>query len=164
MTMPPVKTVFGSIDNYQKGTIEIINDDPRHYVFSNVFEVANNSGPYEKIAVGKNMEYVIEALRAEGASQWFTCAHDEFAVLMDGEVRVDFIKLDSPVTSGEGTMLAGDEPAGKAMGHIVLRQGHQCLLPAGCAYRFTAQRRGVLIVQTILGKLTVQKWASICLH
>ena len=64
--------------------VEIINDDPRHYAFSNIFEVASNAKPYEKIAVGKNMEYVVEAIRAEGTSAWRTAAHDEFVLVMDG--------------------------------------------------------------------------------
>ena len=58
-------TRFGSLDQYEKGHIEIINDNPKNYVFSNVFEVAGKSKPYEKVAVAKNLEYVIEAIRAE---------------------------------------------------------------------------------------------------
>ncbi|HZX77300.1 hypothetical protein [Lysobacter sp.] len=159
----PVKTVFGSIDQYEKGRIEIVSGEARHYVFSNVFEVAASSAPYEKVVVGKNMEYVIEALRADGRSAWFTCAHDEFVISMDGEVRVDFLKLDQPAT-GEGTVLAGPEPAGRPMGHILLGKGHQCLLPTGAAYRFTADRPCALVLQTVLGPLSVQKWKDICLQ
>ena len=62
------KTVFGSLDNFSKGRIDIINDDPKHYVFSNLFEVAKKSKPWEKVAVGINQEYVLEAIRAEGQS------------------------------------------------------------------------------------------------
>ena len=36
-------TVFGSINDYQKGSIEIVSGDPKHYVFSNIFEVASKS-------------------------------------------------------------------------------------------------------------------------
>jgi len=46
-------TRFGSLDNYEKGHIEIINDNPKNYAFSNVFEVASGAKPYEKIAVAK---------------------------------------------------------------------------------------------------------------
>jgi hypothetical protein len=56
-------TVFGSLKDYRKGSIEITQGSPRHYVFSNIFEVAANSAPYEKVVVGKNLEYVIETLR-----------------------------------------------------------------------------------------------------
>ena len=38
--MATYHTVFGSLGKYEKGTIEIVNDDPKHYVYSNVFEVA----------------------------------------------------------------------------------------------------------------------------
>ncbi|HEY2605412.1 MAG TPA: hydroxyquinol 1,2-dioxygenase [Paraburkholderia sp.] len=164
MTESSFHTVFGSLDGYRKGEIEITSGDSRHYVFSNVFEVASVSAPYEKVVVGKNLEYVIEALRTEGQSTWFACAHDEFVILMDGEVRIDFIKLDTPPKSGTGSVDAGSQPAGRAMGHVVLRRGHQALLPAGCAYRFSAQTNGVALLQTMVGELSVQKWADICVH
>ena len=57
--MSEYKTVFGALNDYQKGHMEIINDDPKAYPFSNIFEVANKSAPYEKVVVGKNLEYVI---------------------------------------------------------------------------------------------------------
>ncbi len=164
MTSTTFKTEFGSLEHYRKGGIELTQGSAQHYVFSNVFEVASQSAPYEKVVVGKNLEYVIETLRAEGVSPWFTCAHDEFAILLDGEARIDFIAPPQPVTAGQGTVLAGDAPAGKAMGHVILRKGHQALLPAGAAYRFTASRAGVLLVQTRIGELSVEKWADICLH
>jgi hypothetical protein len=157
-------TVFGSISDYQKGNIEIVSGDPRHYVFSNVFEVASRSRPYERVVVAKNLEYVQEVMRAEGASPWFTCAHDEFALCMDGEVTVEFLKLAAPAPTGNGAVLAGEQPDGQRIGLIRLRRGHQALLPACCAYRFTATRLGVILQQTILGELSVQKWNEICLH
>lgn len=163
MTSTAFKTVFGSLDNYQKGSVEIVKGKASHYVFSNVFEVAERSAPYEKVVVGKNLDYVIETLRAEGRSPWFTCAHDEFAISMDGDIRVDFLKLDTPLIEGEGTRLAGESPKGKPMGYVLLKRGHQCLLPVGCAYRFESAKPGVLLLQTILGPLSVQKWADICL-
>jgi hypothetical protein len=164
MTETSFHTVFGSLDAYRKGEIEITSGSASHYVFSNIFEVASKSAPYEKVVAGKNLDYVVEVLRTEGQSPWFACAHDEFAILMDGEVRIDFIKLDTPPGSGTGTVLAGVEPQGRTMGHVVLRRGHQALLPAGCAYRFNASKAGVALVQTMAGELSVQKWADICLH
>lgn len=163
MSTAAPQTTFGSLDRYQKGGIEVIQGQASHYAFSNVFEVAEKSSPYEKVVVGLNLGYVIEVLRAEGQSPWFTCAHDEFAISMDGEVRVDFLELDSPLNEGEGTRLAGERPQGKPMGYVLLGRGHQCLLPAGCAYRFDASRPGVLLQQTIQGPLSVEKWADICL-
>jgi hypothetical protein len=48
------------------------NDDPRNYAFSNIFEAASKSEPYEKVAVAKNLKYVLETIRAEGTSPWYT--------------------------------------------------------------------------------------------
>ena len=159
-------TVFGSLAKHEKGTIEIIADDPKHYVYSNVFEVAAVSKPYEKVAVAKNLEYVIEAIRAEGTSPWMACSHDEFVVVMDGEVEVEYVKLQDPATVApagkDGTVLVQGEPAGRRMGRVRLKRGHQALLPAGAAYRFRASRPSAMIQQTIAGELTVQRWGEIC--
>ncbi|WP_036991063.1 cupin domain-containing protein [Metapseudomonas furukawaii] len=163
MSTAAFRTVFGSLDDYRKGSIEIIQGEARHYAFSNIFEVADQSAPYEKVVVGLNLGYVIETLRADGQSPWYTAAHDEFAISVDGEVRVDFLKLDEPLVEGDGTRLAGPQPKGRPMGYVLLKRGHQALLPAGCAYRFDSPRPGVLLVQTIQGPLSVEKWADICL-
>ncbi|MBT8769222.1 cupin domain-containing protein [Metapseudomonas boanensis] len=163
MSTAAFRTVFGSFDDYRKGSIEIIQGEARHYAFSNIFEVARQSAPYEKVVVGLNLGYVIETLRAEGQSPWYTCAHDEFAISVDGDVRVDFLKLDEPLVDGEGTCLAGEQPKGRPMGYVLLKRGHQCLLPAGCAYRFESACPSVVLLQTIQGPLSVEKWADICL-
>jgi hypothetical protein len=159
-------TRFGSLDNYEKGHIEIINDQPRNYAFSNVFEVASKSRPYEKVAVGKNLEYVIEAIRAEGTSGWMAAGHDEFCIVMDGEVTVELVKLDDAEavapSAKQGTVAVAGEPAGRKMGTIRLKRGHQALLPKGAAYRFVSAKPSVMVQQTIVGDLTVQKWAEIC--
>jgi hypothetical protein len=159
-------TVFGSLEKYEKGSLSIINDNPKYYCYSNVFEVASNSRPYEKVAVAKNLEYVIEAVRTEGASPWYAAAHDEFVVVMDGDVMVTFVELarDTVPAGKEGTVQLAGNPVGKKMGSIRLKRGHQALLPKGAAYRFESAKPGVLLVQTIVGELTVQKWAEICAH
>jgi hypothetical protein len=156
-------TRFGSLGDYEKGGVEIINDDPRHYAFSNVFEVASNAKPYEKIAVGTNMEYVLEAIRAEGTSAWRTAAHDEFALVMDGELEITFVKLDeSPLPAdAQGSVALDSEPAGRPMGRVVARRGHMTLLPGGAAYRFSAARPSVILQQTIAGPDTQYRWAEI---
>lgn len=158
-------TEFGSLKNFTKGGIDIINDDPKHYVFSNMFEVASRSKPWEKIAVGINQEYVLEAIRAEGNSGWYSCDHDESVLCMDGSVEINFVKLDTPVAADGkgGAVLVSGEPVGKKMGHVVLQRGHQALLPKGSAYSFTAKETGVLLQQTIVGDLTKQRWAETCL-
>lgn len=163
MSNAAFRTVFGSLDDHRKGSIEIIQGEAHHYAFSNIFEVAAKSAPYEKVVVGLNLGYVIETLRAEGLSPWYSCAHDEFVISVDGEVRVDFLKLAQPLTEGEGTQVAGEQPKGRPMGYVLLKRGHQALLPAGCAYRFESARPGVLLLQTIKGPLSVEKWADICL-
>ena len=37
-----------------------------------------------------------ESVRAEGTSPWYACAHDEFAVCMDGNIAIEYVKLDAP--------------------------------------------------------------------
>ena len=164
----PISTIFGSLEDHTQGDAEIISGSVKHYVFSNIFAVAAKSAPYEKVVVAKNLEYVMEAIRAEGTSPWFACSHDEFVIDMDGDVTIEFVKLNEPNTVAprdrEGTVGVSGEPAGRRMGTIELKRGHQALLPAGAAYRFTAARPGVLLMQTILGPLSVQKWADICMH
>lgn len=162
--MTDVKTVFGSLGNYQKGGVEIINDDPKNYVFSNVFEVAEKSKPYERVAVGKNFEYVIEAVRAEGTSPWYSCAHDEFALVMDGKVEVRLMKPTKPLVAAEknGAIRLADAPEGRKMGRVVAGRGHMTLLPKGSAYQFHADRPSVVTIQTIQGEVTIERWAEIC--
>src|SRR5258708_21522163 len=104
--MSSPQTQFGSLASYQKGGVEVINDDPKHYVFSNVFEVASKFKPYERVAVGKDLRYVIEAVRAEGNSPWYSATHDESVVIMDGEVEIHFIKPD-PAQVPPGKKRAG---------------------------------------------------------
>jgi hypothetical protein len=160
-------TKFGSLRHYVKGAIEIINDDPKNYAFSNVFEVCAKSAPYEKVVVGKNLSYVIEALRAEGTSSWFCAPHDEFALVMDGVVEVDLVKLDDATGAlppgAQGSARIDGDPAGRKMGRMKLGRGHQALLPRGAAYRFrNAGAAGVLLLQTMLGAHSVQRWSEIC--
>lgn len=161
-------TVFGSLDHYEQGSAEIISGNVKHYAFSNVYAVAAHAKPYEKVVVGKNLEYVLEAIRAEGTSPWYAASHDEFVLNMDGAVEIAFVKLDAPDAvaphSKEGTVLVAGEPAGKKMGLIRLRKGHQAILPRGAAYRFVAAEPAVLLQQTVLGDLSVQKWAQICMQ
>ncbi|WP_445115338.1 hydroxyquinol 1,2-dioxygenase [Acinetobacter sp. WZC-1] len=157
-------TKFGSLDNYEKGTIQLIQGKASNYAFSNIFEVAGNAQPYDKTVVGMNQKYIIESVRAEGTSAWYTCSHDEFVIAMDGEVRVDFLKLNQAIDSAiEGTQLAGEQPDGQPMGYVVLKQGHQALLPAGSAYRFNSQKPATILIQTIKGPLSLEKWDEICL-
>ena len=166
--MGKYETDFGSIHQFRKGGATVIYGDAKKYVFSNMFEVASKAKPYERTAVAKNFEYVIESIRAEGTSDWYTTAHDEFVLSMDGEVEVHLVKLDDPDSvvdpESEGAHKLKGDPEGRKMGRIVLRQGHMAMLPVGAAYRFHANKVCTLMIQTIDGPETLHKWAEICQH
>jgi hypothetical protein len=49
------------------------------------------------------------------------------------------------------------------MGRIKARRGHLSLLPVGAAYQFHSPDPGVLLIQTILGSQTIERWAEICI-
>ncbi len=158
-------TVFGSLDKYEKGRVEVINDNAKNYAFSNVFEICSRSKPYEKVVMGINQIYVLEAIRTEGNSPWYSAAHDEFALCMDGEVEIHLVKLDQSIVTDpdkNGAVKLNGEPVGKKMGWMKLTRGHQGMLPANSAYQFRSAKPGVIVLQTTLGDLSVQKWADIC--
>ena len=156
-------THIGSLDSYEKGTIEL-RDDLRKYAFSNVFEVAGAAAPFERVAVAQNLEYVAEAVRIEGESPWYAAPHDVFAIVMDGEITFNFVKLADDQVPGHsgGAARLGAEPNGPRMGRVVARRGHQVLLPKGAAYQLTAPKPAVAIVQTMDGPETVKRWSQIC--
>lgn len=160
------QTRFGSLASYEKGRVEPITDDVKNYAFSNCFEIASRSKPYERVVFGQNQIYVLEAVRAEGVSPWYTCAHDEFALCMDGEVEVHLVKLQAaqqvPDAEHNGAVLVEGEPQGRKMGWMKLKRGHQGMLPKNCAYQFRSARPGVLVIQTCKGQVSVEKWAEIC--
>lgn len=156
-------THVGSLDAYEKGVIEL-SDDLRKYAFSNVYEVAGTARPFERVAVVQNLEYVAEVVRIEGDSPWYAAPHDEFAVVMDGEVTFRFVQLaDDQVPGHEGgAARLGGEPNGPAMGRVTARRGHQVLLPKGAAYQLSSARPAVAILQTRDGPETVKRWSEIC--
>lgn len=166
MPQAAYETRFGSLEHYEKGQVQIIDDDVKHYAFSNCFEIASKAKPYERVVFGQNQIYVLEAVRAEGESPWFTSAHDEFALDMDGEVEIHLVKLDAdqciPDAEHLGAVLVRGEPRGQRMGWMKLKRGHQALLPKNTAYRFRAARPSVVVIQTCKGELSVERWAEIC--
>ncbi len=159
-------TRFGSLKHFEKGGVQPIADDVKNYAFSNCFEIASKSRPYERVVFGQNQIYVLETVRAEGDSPWFTCAHDEFALVMDGEVDVHLIQLDAgqrvPDENHNGAVLVEGDPQGTKMGWMRLRRGHQALLPKNAAYQFRSAEPGVVVLQTCKGDLSVERWAEIC--
>lgn len=160
------ETNFGSMKSFVKGRVEAIADDVKHYAFSNCFDIASKSKPYEKVVFGKNQIYVLEAIRADGVSPWFTCAHDEFILNMDTDVEVHLIKLESDQAVKDpeknGAVLVNGEPRGQKMGWMKLKRGHQGLLPKNTAYQLRAIEPSVVVLQTCQGDLSVEKWADIC--
>lgn len=160
------QTRFGSLASYDKGRVEPITDDVKNYAFSNCFEVASKSKPYERVVFGQNQIYVMEVARAEGNSPWYTCAHDEFALCMDGETEIHLVQLDAaqqvPDAEHNGAVLVEGEPKGKKMGWLKLKRGHQGLLPKNSAYQFRSAKPAVLVIQTCKGQVSVEKWAEIC--
>ena len=157
-------TRFGSLADYDKGGVDAIDDDPVHYAFSNIFEVAANSAPWEKVAVAKNQHYVLEAIRAEGLSGWRTASHDEFALVMDGVVEVDLVALEQPLAPADhaGSVAIDGEPQGRPMGREIAGRGHMALLPANAAYQLRAEEPAAVLLQTIAGDDTIERWAEIC--
>ncbi len=166
MTTVSYTTEFGSLDKFDKGGVQIIDDDVKHYAFSNCFEVASKAKPYEKVVFGQNQIYVLETLRAEGTSPWYTCAHDEFALSMDGEVEIHLVKLAGAQVVADveknGAVLVQGEPQGRRMGWMRIKRGHQALLPKNAAYQFRSAKPAVLILQTCKGELSIERWAEIC--
>ena len=152
MTTHQYVTQFGSLNSYQKGRVENITDDVRNYAFSNCFEIAGKSKPWEKVVFGQNQIYVLETIRAEGTSPWFTCAHDEFLLSMDGEMEVHLVQLEGDQigadTEKNGSVIVQGEPKGKKMGWMKLSRGHQALLPKNTAYQIRAAKPCVAILQT----------------
>lgn len=164
-----VTTVFGSIDSYVKGGVEITgNEEARDYLFSNMYEVAGKAEPWERIVVAKNLENTVECIRAEGDSPWYICSHDETALLMQGSLETHFIKPAAsglvPADENEGSVKLAGRPEGQEMGHVKATRGHLVLLPAGAAYQFRAGELGVILLQTLLGDESIEKWAEICQH
>lgn len=158
-------TQFGSLSDYDKGGVDAIDDDPKHYAFSNIFEVASDAKPWEKVAVARNQQYVLEVIRAEGTSEWRTAAHDEFALVMDGRIEVELVELPAESQAPpdkEGSIRLDGEPSGRPMGRVVARRGHMTLLPANAAYRLHADQPAAILLQTILGDDTIERWAEIC--
>ena len=166
MAQTAYQTVFGSLSKFEKGGVQNIDDNVKNYAFSNCFEIASKARPYEKVVFGQNQIYVLETIRAEGTSPWYTCAHDEFALSMDGEVEIHLVKLGPeqtvPDTEHNGAVLVKGEPKGAKMGWMKIRRGHQALLPKNTAYQFRVAKPAVLVQQTCKGDLSVERWAEIC--
>jgi len=163
------RTKFGSLDNFEKGGIEITGrETPGRYLFSNMFEVAANSAAWERTVVAKNLEFTIEVSRTEGDSPWYVCSHDETVLVMEGAFEVHFVKPADdgvvPPEETEGAVRLATQPEGAKMGHVAASRGHLTLLPAGAAYQLRSPQAGVALYQSVLGEESIEKWADICLR
>jgi len=70
------------LEDYVKGDLEIINDNPKVLRVFQRIRSADKSAPYEKVVVALNLGYVLETLRARPIP-WFAASHDEFAIVLD---------------------------------------------------------------------------------
>lgn len=150
----------GSMKKYTKGNLLIINDKPIRYAMSNIFEIGSTwPKAYDRVAVAKNGPYVIACFRAEGEdSSWWYMPHDEYAFLVEGEVRVDYVEPRTQLATGPHQTVAGVD-----MGHILMRDGSLASLPARVAYRMRAPRKSLLLLQTKDSPWITYAWKEICL-
>ena len=160
--MATYTTAFASLDRYDKGGVEVINDDPKNYVFSNMFDVASAAALGEG---GGGQEHGVRARGRAGrghlewraapttSSRWWSTARWWSSCSTRPSRRS---------TRAQGSVAVAGEPAGTPMGRITAGRGHMALLPAGRCYRFHAERPGVILLQTIEGPDTVYRWADIC--
>ncbi len=160
-------TVFATTENYIKGGVEITGKEAAgHYLFSNMFEVAASAQAWERVVLAKNLEFTIEVMRAEGNSPWFACGHDETALIVQGASAIHFLKPDEmaqmPGEDKDGAVVLADEPTGKKMGYVDAKCGHLSLLPGGSAYQFQSNELSVVLIQSVLGDVSIEKWAEIC--
>ena len=161
------QTQFGSLDRLRQGRRA---DDLRRRQELRVLQLLSRSraraSRTRRSCFGQNQIYVLECLRADGASPWYTCAHDEFALVMDGEVEIHLVKLQGeqivPDAEHNGAVLVKGEPKGAKMGWMKLTRGHQGMLPKNTAYQFKSAKPGVVVLQTCKGDLSIERWAQIC--
>ena len=87
---------------------------------------------------------------------------------MQGEMEIHFIAVSDantkPAADSSGAIRLAGTPVGAKMGHVVLERGHMALLPANAAYQMRARSLGVVLLQSIEGAESVQRWAAICQH
>jgi hypothetical protein len=79
-------------------------------------------------------------------------------------VTIDLLDPDSVTVNSSmtGSIAVKGEPSGKNMGQIVATRGHMSLLPANRCYRMSAADASVVLLQTIIGPDTVERWSEIC--
>ena len=157
--MTEYTTELGSLDSYRKGGAHIIDDDPRNYVFSNVFEAAANprrsSGFAWRRTWNTSSRSCAPRAPRRGSRRGTTSSPCAWTAPS---------RWPSPGTRAQRRKATGldGEPDGPRMGRIKTGRGHLALLPGGAAYRIAAVRPSVVLFQSIDGPLTAHKWADIC--
>ena len=53
MTQTAYKTVFGSLDQYEKGGVQLIDDKVTNYAFSNCFEIVG--GQWQELVMNNKL-------------------------------------------------------------------------------------------------------------
>src|SRR5207247_1158673 len=146
----------GSMQKYTKGNLLLINDKPLNYAMSNIFEIgATWKKSYDRVVIGKNGPYVLACFRAEGEdSNWWYMPHDDYVVLVEGEValqdlpprtvhvRAERVLLRHPLSWRRVPHARRRVPAGRAAGHrleLLLRHGE--VRPGVRVLQFLRQRR-----------------------
>src|SRR6267143_1251011 len=114
---------------------------------------------YDRVVIGKNGPYVLACFRAEGEdASWWYMPHDEYLLLVEGEVRVDYIEPRDQLKPGPHKTVTGTD-----MGHMVLRDGSLASLPARVAYRMRAAKKSLVLLQTKHSEWLTYAWEDICL-
>lgn len=149
-----------TMDKYTKGHLLLIDDKPLRYAMSNIYEIgATWPKAYDRVVIGKNGPYVLACFRAEGDDpSWWYIPHDEYALLVEGEVQVDYVEPRDSLEPGPHKSVSGTE-----MGHMVLRNGSLASLPARVAYRMRAHRKSLILLQTKHSPWLTYAWEKICL-
>ena len=150
----------GSMAKYTKGSLLLIDDRPIRYAMSNIYEIgATWPKAYDRVVIGKNGPYVLACFRAEGEdASWWYMPHDEYLLLVEGEVRVDYIEPRDQLKPGPHKNVSGTD-----MGHMVLRDGSLASLPARVAYRMRAPKKSLVLLQTKHSEWLTYAWEDICL-
>lgn len=159
------QTFIASMKTVRPGGLFLPNDDPEHYAFSNLYDVARESRSFERVAVVKNLQYVVEVMKVEGESPWYAASHDEFALVMEGTVTFSFVELaegDKVAQAEEGAHRLPARPNGAFVGTVKAGLGNLVLLPTQTAYRLASPSPAVVIFQTIAGPETLERWREIC--
>jgi len=150
----------GSLEKYTKGHLLLIEDRPIRYAMSNIYEIgATWPKSYDRVVVGKNGPYVLACFRAEGDDpSWWYIPHDEYALLVEGEVEVDYVEPREALPPGPQKGVTGTD-----MGRMILRDGSLASLPARVAYHMRARRKSLVLLQTKHSPWLTYAWDKVCL-